>query len=178
MNIIEELGLPQLKGFEATSGGARALHRPDLAPLAYEVKLIASAYGHLDETGISAYLDGANREFFETLYKSCNGVFVGATKFGVFGFVAGDQSVSVPWNIGTPNIEMNAERPDGTLIVGTSTETNSLGAREQLYHSIQSHREICVNFATDFSVVVRRYGSVLDWLTSEVHRALADKDHW
>ncbi|MEL6517671.1 MAG: hypothetical protein AAFQ39_08140, partial [Pseudomonadota bacterium] len=152
--------------------------RPDVAPLAYEVIILASAYDHLDRDGISDFLNGANQDIFEELFRSCNGLRIGATKFGVFGFTTGNQSVGVPWNIETPNDATRAQRPTGTLVVGTSNASIRDGSREKCYHTIQSEPTIHVTPENDFSDVLRSYTSVAEWLASEVALAMHDRANW
>lgn len=118
MNFVKLLELHSFPDLEILPGGIKAKRRPDIAPLAFEVAIIASAFDCLDENRIPESLEGANQVIFEELFRSCNGLHVGATKFSVFGFITGDQSVGVPWNIEPPNDVTRAQRPKGTLIVG------------------------------------------------------------
>ena len=178
MDFIDLLDLSGQSDLEISSGGIRARHRPDIAPLAFETVIIGSVYDSLNEAALPAFLDGANLDFFEELFRNCNGMHVGATKFGVFGFTTGDQSIGVPWDIELPNAVTRATRPSGTLIVGTSTETDKSGMRLERYHSIQRTPEIHVTPSDDFSMVLRSYGSVSDWLQTEVSLALSDREHW
>jgi hypothetical protein len=178
MDFVGLLSLIAVEDLEVSTGGIRALHRPDRAPFAYEAKVIASVYDYLEKEKIPDFLDGANQSVFELLYRSCNGLHIRATKFSVFGFLVGDQSVGVPWDIELPNLATRNERPKATLIVGVGTERSSLGARSKCYHTIQSNPEILVTPHDDFSAVLRRYSTVEEWLRSEIVRALDDRDHW
>ena len=178
MNFERLLEPHRFSDLEILPGGIRAKRRPDVAPLAFEVVIIASAYDCLDEDRIPQFLDGANQVIFEELYRNCNGLHVGATKLGVFGFITGDQSVAVPWNIELPNDVTRAHRPKGTLIVGTSNAAEPDGNRVELYHTIQSEPEIHVTAKDNFTNVLRKYSSATDWLKTEVGFALSDRGNW
>ncbi len=176
MNFIELLDLEKFDDLTVTTGGIRASHRPDIARYAYDIRIIASSYEDLIETGINDFLRGANRAFFDAIFKNTNGLRIGAHRFATFGFTCGDQSIGVPLDIEPPNLTSAAARPPASLIVGTSTEASSSNsAHVEHYHTIQSDARILVTPKNDFSTIKRAYTSVEDWIKFEVERAMNDR---
>jgi len=116
-------------------------------------------------------LAGANTALFDTLYKNCNGLRIGRGKFVALGFLTGNQSVGVPWDIDLANEFSSSLRPASSLAVGTSRKYLTPQKYENFNHTIQKEHEIHVTAKADFSVVLRRYFTVEGWLKAEVDRA-------
>lgn len=178
MDISSLLNLENKDGYETSENNHRALLRPDIAPQAFELIVNAPVFEELIHGTLPKFLEGANPDLFETLYSACNGLSVGATKFGVFGFLTNKQGYKVPWNIEVPNWYGSPDRPKPSLIVGVSTERTAEGTDLKCYHTIQAEKEIHVTPTGDFDRVLRQYTSVESWLSAEVQRALEDRSRW
>ncbi|MEM1066460.1 MAG: hypothetical protein AAGJ74_13250 [Pseudomonadota bacterium] len=185
LDIADFLGLRDMPNFARTPGSFVAMRRTDIAPLAYEVVVNAPPRPDTLEA-LVAFADGASPDLVRTLYEACNGMFVGATKFGVYGVrEAGidrsdfESATNTPWSINLPNIyERPASWPHAALIVGVGDAYATAEESTRLYHSIEAGPRICVSPETDFEAEVRAYTSVEDWLSAEVALALADRDRW
>ena len=85
-NIREVLKLDQWPDLVAGPNGYAAKRRPDIAPFAYELKVNKP----VDDSTLQTILEfaaGADPELTKELFSLCNGVRVGATKFGVYGVI-------------------------------------------------------------------------------------------
>lgn len=158
-----------------------AKRRPDIAPLAYEISVNKPLGGNtLDK--IVGFANGADAALTRRLYSLCNGIRIGATKFGVYGVVGqidrGSDAGAAhpPLNINIPNIyERPADWPDDHLIVGFSREPDN---SERLIHAITPNGSIIVAGKGNHLAPYRTYFSVESWLQAEVERALANKDRF
>ncbi|MEL6643241.1 MAG: hypothetical protein AAFQ79_04840 [Pseudomonadota bacterium] len=184
LDLVSLLDLRDMADFVKAPGGYMALRRTDVAPLAYEVRVNSPPSAETLKK-IMIFANGANPDFVRTLYESCNGMWVGATKFAVYGVIGsidrGDTEVamSTPWDINVPNIYGRPESwPDDALIVGIGTEYRSDGPSAKVHHSIEAGSRIRVSLDTDYDTILRSYTTVRDWITGEVARALADRDRW
>lgn len=162
--------------------GYAAKRRPDVAPFAYEVKINKPLGAEVLEK-IVAFANGADPIMTRRLYSLCNGIRIGATKFGVYGVLgqidrtSKDDAFHPPLDINVPNLYGKPDGwPDDHLIVGFSTEPVESGARQERTHAITPYGSVVVTKTDNAMERYREYSSVEAWLISEIDRALVD-DH-
>lgn len=138
----------------------------------------------MDDSTLQKMLEfaaGADPELTKELFSLCNGVRVGATKFGVYGIIgaidrsSSDSGYHPPLDINIPNIYGRPETwPENCLIVGFSYESSRGKTDQKMIHAITPNGKVIVAEERDFLAVDREYYSVEDWLSREVKRALDD----
>lgn len=178
------LNLDRWPDLEVASQGFAAKRRLDIAPRAFEINVNLPPSRETIEK-IGEYAGKADSKTTKSLFKLCNGVRVGATKFGVFGVLRkierepGSLGGHSPLDINIPNVH---ERPQGwpedVLIVAFSTEDRCEAKGVRHYHAITTDGRIIVAPENKPQAVVREYTSVDDWLVSEVDRALKDVNRY
>jgi hypothetical protein len=177
--FMVRLGLMDLTkrdDFHEHAGTLFAIHRLDIAPLAYEFQIQAPLCADILEQLVE-FGSGANPDSIRTLYSRCNGLRVGATKFSIYGVRA--ENMVQPWDINRPNIYGRPPGyPDDVLIVGHSTENAASGVAETYYHVIEPGPFISIHSTSGYNKLLRRYSSVIEWLMCEIVRALEDQSRY
>jgi hypothetical protein len=172
VSIREVLELDRWPDLVVHTYGFEARHRPDIAPLAYDISINNPPRAETIEKIVS-YAGNADKLLTRDLFSLCNGLRVGATRFSVYGIPV--QGVRFPpLDIDIPNIYGRvASWSEDDLIVGTSTE-GTRSAAMKMMHAITPDGRIVVALESDASVVHREYARVRDWLAAEVERAVSD----
>jgi hypothetical protein len=183
-DIKELLNLNQFPDLVESSGGYAAKRRPDIAPFAYEIK-VNKPLKAVTVQKVLDYSGGADENLVRELFGLCNGMRIGATKFGVYGVLGQIDRGSVdftfhsPLDINVPNVFERPESwPESYLIVGFSTEFNDTQSSQDRFHSITPTGKLIVSMASDHKNVFREYFSISSWLASEVQRALDYVERW
>lgn len=85
-DIKKVFGLEEVADLVVSTNGFAAKRRPDIAPFAYEIVVNRPAK---EETvrRFQDYAGGADTSMVRDLFSLCNGLRVGATKFGFYGIL-------------------------------------------------------------------------------------------
>ncbi len=160
--------------------GYAAKRRPDIAPFAYEILVNKPLREQIVEKVVE-FAGGADVNLARSLFGLCNGIRVGATKFGVYGVLgqidrtSSDLAFHPPLDINIPNIYGRPEGwPEQYLIVGFSEEVFEASVNQKMIHAITPQGTILIAPKDDSSAVCREYSSIESWLSSEVQRAIDD----
>jgi hypothetical protein len=174
------LNLDQWPDLVSGPNGFAAKRRVDRAPLAYEISINRPLSEQMIEKVVD-YAGEADSRLTRDLFSLCNGLRVGATKFGVYGVLrqidrgSDDVAHHPPLDINIPNLYGRPEGwPKNYLIVGFSDETGKSGQDDRLVHAVTPHGTIVVAPEDSHSDVSREYSTVDQWLSNEVERALKD----
>jgi hypothetical protein len=172
------LRLDQWPDLVVGNGGFAAKRRVDIAPFAYEI-VIGKPPREDTLRKLLDYATGADQNLVRDLFSLCNGIRIGATKFGVYGVLGqvdrstSDATSCSPLDINVPNIYGRPEGwPESYLIVGFSREVERSGQRRRMLHAVTPHGKVTVSSEDDYLEVHREYPSIELWLLSEVQRAL------
>lgn len=185
MTIREILKLDQWPDLIVGPNGYAAKRRVDIAPLAYEIVINAPLSEEMIEE-IADYAGKADASLTRELFRLCNGIRVGATKFAVYGVsrdlidrTVGDLACHPPLDINVPNIYGRPKGwPDDYLIVGSSTEDGGNERNQEFFHAVTPQGNIVVASESSNSALSRQYDTVDQWLVTEVERALKDASRY
>lgn len=183
-DIQEVLHLDQWVDLIVGPNGYAAKRRPDIAPFAYEIMVNKPLGGKIIQS-ILEFAGDADSNLTRRLYSLCNGIRIGANKFGVYGVLgqidrtSGDLAFHSPLDINIPNIYGRPKGwPESYLIVGFSGEASQDNTFKEMVHAIAPQGTIIVAATHDHLIVYRKYYSIEDWLSSEVQRALDDVERF
>lgn len=155
-----------------TEKGVLALHSPDIAPLAYQIKLNDPLLER-EIALIETIARGADSAALRTLYGNYNGLDLGMSRFSVYGYLTEiDRSdylnvQNVPFDIeeiqtyGRP-----AYAPEQGCVVATSKRAKPESYKH--FHVISPQGQVQVgNFGASHEVLAT-FGSVEEWLVFQV----------
>lgn len=174
LDLLSSVGLRKVKVVE---GGIIGYHRPDIAKFAYDVLVNEP----MAKPVLESWEDWVGGEFmgdYRELFSICNGLLIGRSKFGVFGFRSDrngapiERYVKQPFDIVTPNAYPTGKNLlENDLVVGFSHE----GSNETPFqHVFRAPSTILVLKRDELDSQPRCYQRVRDWLKTEIRSAASD----
>ncbi len=164
--LIEKLKLFERPDLVRTESGYLADHRPEIAPLAYSIKVNNGLPDHEIDL-IIAISRGAHEPTVRELYRNFNGLDFGMSKFTIYGLVVQlDRSdfhniQNIPYNIETIQ---TYGRPEYAPELGCIFATSKSEGRKKHFHLIDSEGAILAGEFHENSYVAEVYEELDEWL--------------